>query len=534
MSNYSELLKNVAQEHIDYVIKNQSRISINKFRKDHPEELKEIQKIMDQYDIKFGEALYWIINNLTEKPTCVMNGPKCVHTVRFDGFLKGYTKYCNKCIWKSEEYRTTLENSIFEKYGVKNVQSLNSVKEKMINTNIRKYGSACPLQNKEIRKKVVNNWIQKYGVDNPQKNKEIKNKTIKTCIKKYGVEYPMQSEQIRYTREMNSIAKYGVSNHMKLDKFKKLFSEKIKNTEEYQKKFEEIKNYLLSYDLEIVHYDNAVTPITLRCKKCGSIFTVSSYTQLRIKGVNPKTACRTCYPNIGRGFSAQELEVLEFIKSYLPDVQCIRNSRAIIRPQEIDLYFPEYSVAIEYNGLWCHSSNKEYMESQHIGDMAKDENYHIDKYLRCKENGINLITIFEWMWNNEVYKNVVIQSILGAFGIKNELNNIIVNRRDNDIEILGDDKLIADAKISESELIYHGMFMCDDIIKSICKNGNIHSILIDNCLMGDVNSIPLDFNCVDNPKKWYWKYDNDFVYDTIIDDEIVNYYFDCGYSKFSI
>jgi hypothetical protein len=85
--------------------------------------------------------------------------------------------------------------------------------------------------------------------------------------------------------------------------------------------------------------------------------------------------------------STGEREVAEFIQSLGVDVE-IKN-RSILGGQELDIYIPEFDVAIEFNGLFWHSEANE-----------KYENYHLSKTLECEKRNIRLIHIFEDEWKN--------------------------------------------------------------------------------------------------------------------------------------
>jgi hypothetical protein len=56
---------------------------------------------------------------------------------------------------------------------------------------------------------------------------------------------------------------------------------------------------------------------------------------------------------------------------------------------ELDIYIPEKQIAIEFNGLYWHS------------ERTKPKSYHYDKWLACKEVGIQLIQIWEDDWNRD-------------------------------------------------------------------------------------------------------------------------------------
>ncbi len=99
------------------------------------------------------------------------------------------------------------------------------------------------------------------------------------------------------------------------------------------------------------------------------------------------------YPD--RGVSGKEKEVLDFIKSLTGNVE--ENTKKIIPPFELDIYIPDFSLAIEYNGDYWHS--EEY----------KPKDYHINKTNMCKARGIQLIQIFEhqWLEKSEIFKSVI-------------------------------------------------------------------------------------------------------------------------------
>jgi len=79
------------------------------------------------------------------------------------------------------------------------------------------------------------------------------------------------------------------------------------------------------------------------------------------------------------------------IEQFLVDagVDIVTNTRSIIPPYELDIYLPEYNLAIEYNGLYWHSDA-----------AGKDSTYHLNKTQQCENNNIRLIHIFEDEWKN--------------------------------------------------------------------------------------------------------------------------------------
>lgn len=84
--------------------------------------------------------------------------------------------------------------------------------------------------------------------------------------------------------------------------------------------------------------------------------------------------------------SKAELDLFDFCKTERPDVIWESGNRSAIAPYELDIFSPELNIAIEYCGLYWHS--------EHFGQ--KSPSYHRSKYLRCKDVGIQLFTIFEY------------------------------------------------------------------------------------------------------------------------------------------
>ena len=133
--------------------------------------------------------------------------------------------------------------------------------------------------------------------------------------------------------------------------------------------------------------------IRLKCPTCGEYdyhrFDLSI--SLRSKVIINRS-CDKCENN---GKSHYESELYDFITSL--GYSCIRNTREIISPLELDLYIPDKSLAIEFNGDYWHS------------ELYKDKDYHYNKFKLCKERGINLISIFEneWISNSDIIKNYI-------------------------------------------------------------------------------------------------------------------------------
>lgn len=101
--------------------------------------------------------------------------------------------------------------------------------------------------------------------------------------------------------------------------------------------------------------------------------------------------CPYCFNII----SKPEQDLYEYILSL--GIEAEQSNRKILNRKELDIYVPSKQVAFEYNGLYWHS------------EKHKGRDYHFNKYNACKEQGIQLIQIWEddWRRNTQLIKDMV-------------------------------------------------------------------------------------------------------------------------------
>lgn len=112
--------------------------------------------------------------------------------------------------------------------------------------------------------------------------------------------------------------------------------------------------------------------------------------------------CKQCAHFI----SKQEANLVQWIKDTFPHLKVLTNTRKIISPKELDIYIPELSIAIEFNGIYWHSTA-----------YKKDKNYHLNKLKSCKDKGIQLITIWEDDWLDSKKQTIVKSMLAHKFGM---------------------------------------------------------------------------------------------------------------------
>ena len=291
--------------------------------------------------------------------------------IRFHNLNKQeyYDKYLGekgKCL-NCDKFTTfnSLKNGYANYCSLKCSNSSVEVKMKKEQSYLLKFGVINPLQSPKIYKKVKNTCLERYGVENPSQSELIKEKVKHSNISKFGVNYPMINADIKNKSLENKRIKY----------FKKLL-----HSNRLQQKC--IPNF------EIDNYKGTHYKYSWTCNKCGYIFN-----DHLDDGHIPR--CIKCYPHL-KGISNLEKEIVKFIESLKIDI--IENDRTILSGKELDIYIPSHNLAIEFNGLYWHS------EGQGI-----NKNYHLNKTLKCKEKGIQLIHIFEdeWIDKQEIVKSII-------------------------------------------------------------------------------------------------------------------------------
>lgn len=159
------------------------------------------------------------------------------------------------------------------------------------------------------------------------------------------------------------------------------------STEEFITKAKEVHGDRYIYDL--VDYRTAVKNVTIICPTHGEFEQLPNN---HLRGYN----CPSC---VRMGHSAPEVELQDFVRSL---VKTEVNDRQLIKPKELDIYIPEYNLAIELNGLFWHSS------------YYVAPSYHLEKTNECDEKGIQLIHMFEDEWRDK--KDIVKSRLMNLLG----------------------------------------------------------------------------------------------------------------------
>jgi len=418
--------------------------TIDDYPKHYSRFLKKDPEIMDwlafDNSSPFAEFVY---NKIYPGLNICVNG----NTKKFDSIVRGY-KFCGRT-GVCECARKTVSEKVSQSKQSYNKEEKDQINEKRYQTNLEKYGVENAGQSEHARKQhqifyASQNNIKKQLATHKQ-----------TMMDRYGVENAAHLPHVmKRLTEKNPmvdpvVARKSAATRRKLytnEHFKRISYLKLN---EYYKENCNIK-FITPIDLyegvsNQKYYD-------FECISCDHTF--STYID---NGRRPE--CKICNPTPVIYKSREELEVFDFVKSL--GVNALSGDRSLINPYELDILIPDNNIAIEYCGLYWHSELS----------SSKHPKYHQDKFVKCNDKGIRLITIFsdEWKQKQDIVKSVI-SAKLGIFNNKlmarkcsiNELSNSDVQKFHNKNHIQGhinsliniglvyDDSLVSVASFSKS------------------------------------------------------------------------------------
>lgn len=278
--------------------------------------------------------------------------------------------------------------------NVKIICNEHGVFYKKANSLVRKAGNCCP----------------KCSYDNLRSNKnDILKKIKRVHENKYtynNLNYTQWHNKINITCKKHGDFKQTLSNHLKGSGCPICHKESTYITFDlFVEKANKVHKNRYDYSKAKLDFKNTKEKVIITCRKHGD------FKQSPHHHVNTKQNCPVCTAN--KATSKQEKEIVEFIKSLKEDIIIKQNSRSIIAPNELDVYLPEYKLAIEYSGIYWHTE----------GNGKKDRNYHLNKTKLCYESDITLLQIFGNEWNNskKIWKSIIANRI-------NKINTIYARK----------------------------------------------------------------------------------------------------------
>lgn len=295
---------------------------------------------------------------------------------------------------QSQEFLNQMINTNLERYGVPFVTQSEEVKNKIVNTNLKKYGTKYSFQAKEIKEKIIKTNINKYGVDNPFKSKEVQEKIKRSNLDRYGVEYPSQSENIKKKIQQTNLIRYG---------YKSVFEDVKRIKEATIRKF----NVENSSQKHTNHYDEWINleEYLLKNKNKYTTIDLIKYFNISISSLR-QHVIKLKMQDFVKDFYSLSINEAIFIKFLEENLKLKKykdielHNRTMIYPYEIDIFLPKYNIGIEISPTWTHQYNG--LTGTYFG--RDDKFYHYNKFKKCKEKGIELLTIFDWTDTDKIIK----------------------------------------------------------------------------------------------------------------------------------
>ena len=280
----------------------------------------------------------------------------------------GINNHCEKRDWWLNRDVSHLYNELFERTKKFNPYSI-SERIYLILNKIEEVPK-CLICSNQVKFKTFKSGYRKYcsikcSTKSSNRNSKIsKNRDFdkinekikKTNNEKYGVDYFFQSDIFFEKSKKTKKELYGNENYNNVEKNK--------------------QTCLIRYGIESLFRNTEYQDYMRGCK-------------LKKYGDN--------FPYFKDKNSKAENEVREYLNQIGFNFK--QNRTILNNAKELDGYCELNNFAFEYCGLYWHS------------EQYKDNNYHYNKFLESKLNGVHLLTIFEDEW---LYKNEQIKSFISA------------------------------------------------------------------------------------------------------------------------
>jgi hypothetical protein len=290
------------------------------------------------------------------------------------------------------------------RYGVDWAVSSDEIKHKQKQTNLSRYGSTSSLANCDVREKGRITMLKKYGVEHPLQDPRIKSQMMQTNILKYGVKYSCQRPEIREKVQNTNFSRYGKRSWRASDIGKKALEDlhmakrgftnpakdplviaKIKET--MKMTYGVIHNNYIGMDQSTI--DILRNPELFASFVKGlTIHQAAEKLNVHDSSIYRLSILYKCRDLMNISDNSYELKIIQLLNEL--NITYERHNRTIISPQEIDIWLPDYNIAIEVGSLYWHGES-----------TGRGKYYHYAKWKKCHDKGIQL---FQW-FDEDLFSN---------------------------------------------------------------------------------------------------------------------------------
>lgn len=244
----------------------------------------------------------------------------------------------------------------------------------------------------QINKKRDETTLAKYSVTN--------NGQTKTALMAHASFYQDQNKVADSVKksELTKLEKYGNAHYNNIAQIKETLGKRF--TTEYTVERYGNDNFRILHDVD----------------QLSEIYKTKSAYEIAVDlSVHIQTVFR--YLNLYKLREPYRSQAERELETFLISVgitNIVSNTRKLLPSgKEIDIYLPDFNVAIEYNGVYWHHEDVDHIHKY----------YHYDKYHECVKLGIQLISIYSTSW---MYKKEIVKRSLMA---KLKLNSSYIHAR---------------------------------------------------------------------------------------------------------
>lgn len=316
-------------------------------QKRYPEFVKYLEQRYPDVN-KFSAAIYLYYRNM-EHPKC----PMCGKPTPFLDYTRGFQRCCSsKCATNDPTFREKSKQTNLRKYGVEHASQNKDIKKKIVDTTVSRHGGMGNAS-ESTKAKQHSTMLDKYGTTHALQVDGVWEKARQTCLERYGSVWASQNEEI---------------------------SKKISNGLLKAAKRDDIVSAFRTSEGEIRYICKCPHSECTKCEERLYEISASRYFNRKKDLSEP---CTHILPEMKEHSTGTTGEI--YIRKIVGETnnEVIYNDRTILGGQELDIYIPELKLAIEYNGVYWHS------------DYIKSPSYHVNKFKKCAQKGIQLIQIWE-------------------------------------------------------------------------------------------------------------------------------------------
>lgn len=405
------------KEEVKRIIVENFKLRPDVFKKKFPEVIKIIYSYtkphLDETN-NLREHYYWILNDLTSFPLC----KHCnTNPTKWNSQNNKYRDFCStKCMSNSQEIRERTKNTCLQKYGGVAPAVNNEIQNKIKQTLYSHYGN-LGLKHDSIKYKKQQTCLEKYGVKNPSQSLLFKHKKQQTSLNNFNTNHPLQNPEILEKQKNTLLNKYNVSNIRFIDGVEQ------KRQQTLLERYGVDNSGRIHYSPELLKKISDQQWLEYQHKVLKKTRTQIA-NELGISKSVIFDAFKKFNIIVDTSISSGEQQLQQFL--CLLGIEIQTNVKNIIKPYELDIFIPQYNIAIEYCGLFWHCDFHPRIT----------RNYHKNKLDLCQQQQIRLITIFEDEW---LYKqHIVKQKILSI--LNRDDRKILYGRNTNIVTVSTKDK----------------------------------------------------------------------------------------------